>query len=101
MYMYDRKDIPKAIQYFKIGASLNDADSMVSLADLVDKGMFGQENSYQTKWTLLTKAAQLNHGGAQRAVAQEKARIEQSQVDQENSRRAMEAFGRIVGGFIG
>ena len=100
MYMYDRKDIPKAIQYFKIGASLNDADSMVSLADLVDKGMFGQENTYQIKWSLLSKAAQLNHGGAQRAVAQEKARIEQSQIDQENSRRAMEAFGRIVGGFV-
>lgn len=98
MMMYDRKDIPGAIRIFTIGASLDDADSMTSLADLVDRGYYGQQNPYQVKWSLLNKAAQLNHAGAIRAVAAEKTKADAAQVDQENARRALEIFGGIVRG---
>lgn len=104
MQLYDRKDLPAAISTFSQGAALGDADSIVSLADLVDKGHYGQQNPYQTKWSLLNKAAQLNHAGAQRAVAAEKARVENAEIEQENqreaTRRAGEIFGAIVGGMV-
>jgi hypothetical protein len=104
MYQYDRKDMATAIATFTQGAALGDADSIVSLADLVDKGLYGQQNPYQTKWSLLNKAAQLNHAGAQRAVAAEKARVDNAEVEQENQReaqrRAGEIFGAIVGGMV-
>ncbi|WP_197520892.1 hypothetical protein [Bradyrhizobium icense] len=36
MYLYDRKDAASAIQLFKRGSALDDADSMVSLVDLIE-----------------------------------------------------------------
>jgi hypothetical protein len=100
MYLYDKKDTSSAIKIFAQGVALGDADSMVSLADLVDKGVYAQQNPYETKWSLLGKAADLNHSGAQRAVASERARISSAQMEQENARRAAEIFGTIVGGMI-
>ena len=95
--LYDKKDMPNAIAIFKQGVALGDADSMVTLADLMDKGYVAQTPSLN-KWSLLNSAAQLNHAGAQRAVANEKTRLESSDRDQENARRAAEIFGTILGG---
>ena len=58
------------------------------------------------KWSLLTNAAQLNHAGAQRALAAEKARLEALERDQENARRAAEIFDpwwgeTLVQGLVG
>lgn len=102
IYLYDRKDVASAIRYFTIGASLDDADSMTSLADLVDHGMYGQQNPYQIKWALLNKAAVLGHAGAQRAVAEEKQKAENQYVQQQQQREAAQnaaaVFGAIIGG---
>jgi hypothetical protein len=99
MYL-DRRNISVAIQTFRIGASLGDVDSMVSLADLVDKGYFGQQDPVATKWALLNKAAELGHSGAQRAVATERARSEKAALDQasqqEAARNAALLFGTII-----
>jgi hypothetical protein len=101
MVLYDRKDLNGAIKIFTIGASLGDADSMVSLADLVDKGYYGQQDPYQIKWTLLNKAAELNHSGAQRAAAAEKAKAANVQLEQENQREAARNAAAIFGTIIG
>jgi hypothetical protein len=102
IYLYDRKDLSEAIRLFTTGVSLDDADSMVSLADLVDKGYYGQQNPYQVKWALLSRAAELNHSGAQRAVATEKARAQNAATEQEKqreaARNAAELFGAIISG---
>ncbi|WP_439925208.1 tetratricopeptide repeat protein [Nitrobacter sp. JJSN] len=102
IYLYDRKDVGNAIRLFTTGASLEDADSMVSLADLVDRGLYGQQDPYRTKWTLLNKAAQLNHQGAQRAVTEEKSRMDNTAAQQEQQREAAQnaaaVFGTILGG---
>jgi hypothetical protein len=102
IYLYDRKDLNNAIRMFTTGTSLGDADSMVSLADLVDRGSYGQQDPYRVKWTLLNKAAQLNHQGAQRAVAEEKARMENAAAQQEQQREAARnaaaVFGAVFGG---
>lgn len=102
MYLYDRKDVNSAIKYFTMGASLDDADSMTSLADLVDHGLYGQQNPYQIKWALLMKAAALGHPGAQRAIELEKQKADNAYIEQQNqqeaARNAAAVFGAIIGG---
>lgn len=68
---------------------------MLTLADLMDKGLATQTPS-MNKWSLLNSAAQLNHSGAQRAVAGEKTRLEAQDASQEAARQAGEIFGRII-----
>lgn len=89
--LYDKKDMPNAIAVFKQGVTLGDADSMVTLADLMDKGYVPQTPSLN-KWALLNNAAQLNHSGAQKAVAKEKARLEA----EDAARQAGEIFKDII-----
>jgi hypothetical protein len=101
IYLYDRKDLNNAVRLFTAGASLGDADSMVSLADLVDRGLYGQQDPYWVKWTLLNKAAQLNHQGAQRAVAGEKARMDSASAEQEQQREAAKNAAAVFGTFLG
>ena len=67
IYLWDRKDATTAITLFKRGSALGDADSMVSLVDLIDKGLIPTPDPEQTKLALLQRAAQLGHAGAQRA----------------------------------
>ena len=95
--LYDKKDMPNAIAIFKQGIALGDADSMVTLADLMDKGSAAQTPSLN-KWALLNSAAQLNHSGAQKAVAKEKARLEAEDASREAARQAGEIFGTILTG---
>ncbi|MCA1458832.1 hypothetical protein I6F35_37775 [Bradyrhizobium sp. BRP22] len=68
MYFYDRKDAATAITLFKGGSALDDADSMVSLVDLIDKGLVPTTNPEQTKLALLHPAAELGHSGAQARI---------------------------------
>ncbi len=99
MYL-DRKDINRAIQYFRVGSSLGDADSMVSLAELVDRGYFGQQNPVSIKSALLNKAAEFGHSGAQQSVAAERARSENAALEQakqqDAARNAALIFGTII-----
>jgi len=97
--LYDKKDMPNAIAVFKQGVALGDADSMVTLADLMDKGYVSQTPSLN-KWALLNSAAQLNHSGAQRAVAKEKARLEAEDNSREAARQAGEIFKDILLGGV-
>lgn len=100
IYLYERKDIPKAIQLFKMGSSLGDTDSMVSLADLYDRGLVGASDPYSAKWELLNRAAGLGHAGAQRAIAAERDRVQKDandqQMQQEAARNAAVIFGTIL-----
>jgi hypothetical protein len=93
MYLYDRKDIGRAVQLFQRGSAVNDADSKVSLADLIEKGSAPSSNAFVDKWTLLKQAADLGHAGAQRAVAKQLAQ-------EEEQRRTGEIAGQILGGFL-
>src|SRR6201997_1535747 len=71
IYLWDRKDASTAIALFKRGSALDDADSMTSLVDLIDKGLIPTPNPEQTKLALLHRAAELGHAGAQRAYEAE------------------------------
>ena len=98
MYLYDRKDSATAISLFKRGSALGDADSMVSLVDLIDKGLVVTANSEQTKLALLNRAAELGHAGAQRGYELELQKANQERVNQANQQQMMRLFGAFVQG---
>ena len=97
MYLWDRKDATTAITLFKRGSALGDADSMVSLVDLIDKGMIPMPNPEQTKLALLQRAAELGHAGAQRGFELELQKINQDQINQQ---QMMQLFGAFVQGVV-
>lgn len=97
--LYDKRDMTAAIPIFKQGIALGDADSMVTLADLMDKGYVPQTPSLN-KWALLNSAAQLSHSGAQKAVAKEKTRLEAEDDSREAARQAGEIFKDILLGGV-
>lgn len=100
IYLYERKDVPKAVQLFRMGSSLGDTDSMVSLADLYERGLVGGSDPYVAKWELMNRAAGLGHAGAQRAIAAERDRVQKAandlEMQQENARNAAALFGVIL-----
>ena len=98
--MYLGKDNNKALQLFLRGRDLNDADSMVSLADMIDKGTYTPDNPVMMKLNLLKRAADLGHVGAQRGFPLELQKAQQSQNDQEKQRQMMDMFGHILGSAI-
>ena len=98
MYLYERKDVATAIQLFKRGSTLDDADSMVSLVDLVDKGLVQTPNPEQTKLALLNRAGQLGHSGAQRGYELELQKANQARINQVNQQQMMQLFGAFVQG---
>ncbi len=80
MYLYDRKDAASAIRLFERGSKLGDADSMVSLVDLIDKGWISIPNPQQTKLTLLKRAAELGHSGAQKGYESELQKLQMMRI---------------------
>jgi hypothetical protein len=101
MYLYDKKDPASAVQYFKMGSQLGDGDSMVSLAEMIDRQYFNPPNSYDMKLALWRKAAELGHAGAARALELEAAKTEQFQNQQLNQQRAQQMMIQMIGGIIG
>ncbi len=98
MYLWDRKDTTTAISLFKRGSALGDADSMVSLVDLIDKGLVQTPNSEQTKLALLQRAAELGHAGAQRGYELQLQKLNQERINQANQQQMMQLFGAFVQG---
>jgi hypothetical protein len=98
MYLYDRKDAATAIQLFKRGSALDDADSMVSLVDLIDKGLVQTPDPEQTKLALLNRAGQLGHSGAQKGYELELQKVNQARINQVNQQQMMQMFGAFVRG---
>ncbi|WP_156041815.1 tetratricopeptide repeat protein [Bradyrhizobium sp. URHD0069] len=101
MYLYDKKDPASAVQYFKIGSQLGDGNSMVSLAEMIDRQYFNPPNSYDMKLALWRKAAELGHAGAAKALELEAAKTEQFQNQQLNQQRAQQMMLQMIGGIIG
>ena len=97
-----RKDYSGAVAVFKDGAQLDDADSIVSLADLIQRGYVRVGNPEAARFALLSRAAQLGHQGAQRAVEEQKLVIQQKQQEQdfqlEQQKMMLDLFGNILGG---
>jgi hypothetical protein len=98
MYLYDRKDVATAIRLFKRGSELDDADSMVSLVDLIDRGLVPAADPEQTKLALLNRAAQLGHAGAQRGYELALQKANQDRANQATQQQMIQIFGAFVQG---
>jgi len=72
----------------------------LSLANLIQRGLVrGVGNPEATRFALLSRAAQLGHQGAQRAVEELKLEFQQKQQEQEvQQRMLLNLFGNILGG---
>jgi hypothetical protein len=102
LYVTQQKDFAEATRQFRRGAALDDPDSMVSLAEMIEQGHAGAGDDGAARLALIERAADLGHPGAARVlrIEQEKlAKAEQDRaVQQEQSRRMMELIGGVIQG---
>jgi hypothetical protein len=100
MYINDKRDFASAVQHFKIGAQLGDGDSMVSLAEMIDRKQFNPTNPYDMKLALWRQAAGLGHTGATRALELEAVKAQQLATQQLNQQQAQQLMLQMIGGII-
>ena len=100
MYLQDKKDPAAAVQQFKVGSQLGDGDSMVSLAEMIDRNLFTPPNPYDMKLALWRKAAELGHAGAAKALDLESAKIQQKQNEELTRQQAQQLMFQMIGGIV-
>src|SRR6185295_9617908 len=59
MYFTDKKDTTQAVNMFRLGVQAGDPDSMISLAEMIDRGVATTANPSETKLELYARAARL------------------------------------------
>lgn len=95
-----RKDYPKAVEYFREGVKRGDPDSMVSLADMIERNYTYEPNPDAARFALLSRAADLGHAGAQAAVEQQRIKFQQlqqqRQFDQQQRQLMLQFFGTVL-----
>jgi len=98
----DKNELGTATKLFQTGSKLGDADSMVSLAGLIEKGYLTPPDALNQRLALLKRAAELGHAGAQRAFAVEyqKAQTAQQQqiMQQQVQQQMLQLFGAVIQG---
>jgi hypothetical protein len=100
MYINDKRDFASGVQHFKMGAQLGDGDSMVSLAEMIDRKQFNPPNSYDMKLALWRQAAGLGHAGAARALELEAVKAQQLETERLNQQQAQQLMLQMIGGII-
>jgi hypothetical protein len=78
MYLNDRNDPATAVRYFVEGVRLEDPDSMVSLADMIEKNYYPVPNPVEVRLALFKKAAELGNSNAARALSAEMLRSQRT-----------------------
>ena len=99
---YRKKDLPAAIQQYEIGVRLGDPSAMVSLAFLIKKNLHHVADPSRTRLTLLSKASQAGHKGAQEMLEREQGEInaqnERRQTEREQQQMMLNLFGAVLRG---
>jgi hypothetical protein len=91
------KDFQQAIYYFKEGTQRGDADSMVSLAEMIDEQHLIANNPEAARYALFSRAAKLGHPGAQRFLEQERVKFQQLQQQREFQQQQQQLMLRMFG----
>jgi len=98
----DKNDIGTATRFFKAGVNLGDADSMFSLARLIEKGYYSPPNAVNFRLALLKRSADLGNADAQQAleIEYQKAQNAQQQqlMQQQIQQQMLNIFGAAVQG---
>jgi len=100
LYLTEKKDPSGAITLFKAGAQAGDADSMLSLAEMIDRNHLTVANPAQEKLALYQRAAQLGNKTAITAYQVELAKVqneEQRRMQELQQQRMMlQMFGTVL-----
>jgi TPR repeat protein len=100
MLYADKKNVPEAVSVFRLGTRLGDPDSMVSLAEMIDRGHATPADQNETKIALYARAAALGHQAAQRALQVEQAKEAKAAQDlamqQQQQRLMLEVLGTVI-----
>jgi TPR repeat protein len=100
MLYADKKNVPEAVNVFRSGTRLGDPDSMVSLAEMIDRGHVAPADQSEMKIALYSRAAALGHQSAQRALQVEQAKEAKASQDlatqQQQQRMMLEVLGTVI-----
>jgi TPR repeat protein len=100
MFYTDRKNIPEAVNLFRMGTQLGDPDSMVSLAEMIDRKHTMPTSENETKIYLYSRAAAMGHLGAARALQVEQANETKAEqqlvIQQQQQQMKMQLFGAVL-----
>jgi hypothetical protein len=101
----DKNSRAEAIAVFQNGVQFGDPDAMVTLADLINRGIVPVPNPVATRYALLARAAELGHKGAKLAVEQMDIEFQAQQRErasqQQQQQIILDLMGTILGGAIG
>jgi hypothetical protein len=89
------------VREIETGPVNDDADSMTSLVDLIDKGLVPTPTPVETKLALLHRAAEVGHAGAQHGYEVELQKANQDRINQMNQQQMMRMFGAFIQGVAG
>lgn len=79
MILNETRDYPKAIELFKAGMALGDADCAASLFTMIEENRWQPPDRDKTRIALLEKAAAAGHAGALAALGTERAKAARTQ----------------------
>jgi hypothetical protein len=97
---WDRDNPAQAVALFRGGVQAGDSDSMLSLAEMIERGHTVPANPSEQKLALYHRAADLGNAVAMRAyqdeIAKEGAAQQQRIFQIEQQRRVMHIFGAVI-----
>ena len=100
LYRWDRKDLTTAVVVWRKGVELSDSDSMVSLADLVEKSLVMPQGPNETPLELYKRAADLGNENGIRAYQSQLANAQQMQEQQiqrlQQQRMMLQFMGNVL-----
>jgi TPR repeat protein len=100
LYFTERGDPAQAVAWFRRGVKAGDSDSMVSLADMIERRYTSPANPSEEKLQLYRRAADLGNAVAVRAHQAEIAKTQATQQERflqlEQQRRMMQIFGTVI-----
>jgi TPR repeat protein len=97
LYFTDKRDPAQAVVWFRRGVQAGDSDSMVSLAEMIERGY---ANPSEDRLQLYRRAADLGNATGMRAyqgeIAKERATQQQRLFQVEQERRMMQIIGTVI-----
>jgi TPR repeat protein len=100
LYRWDRKDLTTAVVLWRRGIELSDSDSLVSLADLIEKHLVMPQSPNETPIELYKRAAELGNENGIRAYQAELTNAQQMQQVQiqqlQNQRMMLQFMGNLL-----
>ncbi|MGJ5203154.1 caspase family protein [Bradyrhizobium sp. HKCCYLR20261] len=100
MHLTDKNNPAQAVTMFRAGVQVGDVDSMVSLAEMVDRGQATPANPSETKMELCRRASELGHVGAAQCYQAEVVKLEQTEKERvqklEQQKVMMEVIGTVL-----